>query len=224
MMLPEIAIRSIQHYLYCPHRWGLLEIDRAWAENFYVTRANLMHERVHDPAKSYMARGRKVFTSVPVYHDREPYNLYGVVDCLEMSPDKEGITINGSDERYRLCIVEYKPTKPKEKGYREDDLMQVFAQKICVDFVFGGDCEGVIYYADVKKRIRLPLRENYDIFDGRLRALLNEMRDQLADGRIPPIRKDQKCSGCSMKDLCMPSIKVIKNIRAEIEKIGSAEI
>ena len=94
-----------------------MEIDRAWAENFYVTRANLMHERVHDPAKSYMARGRKVFTSVPVYHDREPYNLYGVVDCLEMSPDKEGITINGSDERYRLCIVEYKPTKPKEKGY-----------------------------------------------------------------------------------------------------------
>ena len=28
----EITIRSIQHYLYCPHRWGLLEIDKAWAE------------------------------------------------------------------------------------------------------------------------------------------------------------------------------------------------
>ena len=24
----EITIRSIQHYLYCPHRWGLLEIDK----------------------------------------------------------------------------------------------------------------------------------------------------------------------------------------------------
>ena len=32
----------------------------------------------------------------------------------------------------------------------EDDLMQVFAQKICVDYVFGCDCDGVIYYADVK--------------------------------------------------------------------------
>lgn len=55
----EIAIRSIQHYLYCPHRWGLLEIDKAWAENIFVTKANLMHKRVHDPKKNYISRGKK---------------------------------------------------------------------------------------------------------------------------------------------------------------------
>ena len=38
--------------------------------------------------------------------------------------------------------------------------MQVFAQKICVDYVFDCDCEGYLYYADVKKRMRLPLSEN----------------------------------------------------------------
>ena len=53
----EISIRSIQHYLYCPHRWGLIEIDRAWAENYFVTKANLMHERVHTPAQGYLSRG-----------------------------------------------------------------------------------------------------------------------------------------------------------------------
>ena len=37
MKTQEIAIRSIQHYMYCPHRWGLMEIDRAWAENAFVT-------------------------------------------------------------------------------------------------------------------------------------------------------------------------------------------
>ena len=52
MNTAEITIRSIQHYLYCPHRWGLMEIDKAWAENVYVTKANLMHERVHDPEKN----------------------------------------------------------------------------------------------------------------------------------------------------------------------------
>ena len=79
----EISIRSIQHYLYCPHRWGLIEIDRAWAENYFVTKANLMHERVHDPNQGYLSRGRRVYTSVPVYNDRPEYQLYGVTDCIE---------------------------------------------------------------------------------------------------------------------------------------------
>ena len=60
----EITIRSIQHYLYCPHRWGLLEIDKAWEENIFVTKANLMHKRVHDQKKNNISRGKKVYTSV----------------------------------------------------------------------------------------------------------------------------------------------------------------
>lgn len=219
MSAEVIAIRSIQHYLYCPHRWGLLEIDKAWAENGFVTKANLMHERVHDPERSYYARGKKVYTSVPVYHDQEEYHLYGMVDCLEAKADDAGIRIAGNDRKYRLCIVEYKPTKPKNQPYREDDFMQVFAQKLCVDYVFGGDYRAVLYYADVKKRIELPIKENYEQSDQKLKQLLSEMRDCLKLGRIPAIPKGQKCSGCSMKDLCMPSVKQIKSLRSEIEKI-----
>ena len=224
MSTAEITIRSIQHYLYCPHRWGLLEIDKAWAENIFVTKANLMHDRVHDPDKSYTMRGKKVFTSVPVYNDSDQYNLYGITDCLELTKDKCGVAINGSEEKYHICIVEYKPTKPKNVEYREDDLMQVFAQKICVDYVFGCDCDGVIYYADVKKRIALPFKENFEEYDVKLKNILAEMRRNLATGHIPGIRKEQKCSGCSMKDLCMPSIKTVKDLQAEIEKIGKAEL
>lgn len=219
MNTEEITIRSIQHYMYCPHRWGLMEIDRAWAENIFVTKANLMHERVHDPDKHYTAKGRKVFTSVPVYNDLEEYNLYGVTDCLELLPDMNGVSIEGSKEKFRICIVEYKPTKPKDRLYREDDLIQVFAQKICVDYVFGGDADGVIYYSDVKKRVQLPLKENFEKYHAKLKTLLNEMRDRLKKGEIPPVVKGQKCSGCSMKDLCMPSLKPVKKLQFEIEKI-----
>ncbi len=224
MSTVEITIRSIQHYLYCPHRWGLLEIDKAWAENFFVTKANLMHERVHDPDRSYTLRGAKRFTSVPVYNDSDQYNLYGVTDCLEFTKDKYGITIDESNEKYHVCIVEYKPTKPQNVEYREDDLMQVFAQKICVDYVFGCDCDGVIYYADVKQRITLPLKENFREYDIKLKSILAEMRENLTTGHIPEIRKGQKCSGCSMKDLCMPSIRLIKDLKTEIEKIGKAAL
>lgn len=220
----EIAIRSIQHYMYCPHRWGLLEIDKAWAENAFVTKANLIHNRVHDPDRSYISKGKKVYTSVPVYNDLEAYNLYGVTDCLEMTKDKNGVSIDGSEEKYNICIVEYKPTKPKSKEYHEEDLMQVFAQKICVDYVFGSDCDAVLYYADVKKRIILPIRENFEMYDRLLKKLLKEMRDNFERGIIPPIRKGQKCSGCSMKDLCMPSVKRSKNFLTEIRKIQEMEV
>ena len=40
-MTDQIALRDLQHFLYCPHRWGLMHIDCAWAENYYVVKANL---------------------------------------------------------------------------------------------------------------------------------------------------------------------------------------
>lgn len=205
MRSEEITIRSIQHYMYCPHRWGLLEIDKAWAENVFVTKANLMHERVHDPNRNYTVRGRKVFTSVPVYNDLEEYNLYGVMDCLECKESKDGVDAFHDGKKYKLCIVEYKPTNSKQQTHRKDDLMQIFAQKICVDYVFHCDCETILYYADVKQRIPVDFTDSYREFDNELKDLLCEMRTNLREGIIPPIKKGQQCSGCSMKDLCMPS-------------------
>ncbi|MBQ9886782.1 MAG: CRISPR-associated protein Cas4 [Lachnospiraceae bacterium] len=222
MLNIEITIRSIQHYLYCPHRWGLIEIDRAWAENMFVTKANLIHRRVHNPDNNYTIRGKKVFTSVHVYNDN--YNLYGVVDCIEGTESEDGVYVHGSDKKYHLCIVEYKPTKPKNKEYNYDDLMQVFAQKICVDYVFECDCDAVLYYADIKKRIKLPLRENYFEYDRALKKLIEDMSDRLKNGIIPPINKSQNCNGCSMKDLCMPSYKTVMSLRKSIEKIKEEEL
>lgn len=224
MISEEISIRSIQHYMYCPHRWGLMEIDRAWAENAFVTKANLLHDRVHDPERNYISKGTRVYTSVPVYNDLEEYNLYGVTDCLELIKDRHGVQVGGSEDKYRIRIVEYKPTKPKDKDYHEEDLMQVFAQKLCVDYVFGGSCDAVLYYADVKKRISLPLNDNITEYDLQLKVILKEMRSYLELGRIPAIRKGQKCSGCSMRDLCMPSIKKEKNFLAELKKIQKLEV
>ena len=45
--MEQIAIRMLQHFLYCKHRWGLMEIDRAWAENAFIVKGNIVHERAH---------------------------------------------------------------------------------------------------------------------------------------------------------------------------------
>jgi len=196
--------------MYCQHRWGLIEIGRVWLENYFVTKANLLHEHVHDEKCRYFSSAQKVFHSVSVYLDDEPYNIYGVVDCLEAVRSNAGtVKIDGIEGKYSLNIVEYKPSKPKNALFNEEDLMQVFAQKLCVDHLFNTDCEAYVYYADVKKRIRLPLRENYQLYDSRLKEILAEMRGYMERGFIPHIEKGQKCSGCSFEEMCMP--KAVKS-------------
>ena len=62
------------------------------------------------------------------------------------------------------------------------------------------------------------------MYDVQLQKILGEMRMDLEKGVIPAIKKGQKCNGCSMKDLCMPSVKKVKSIVSEIQKICETEI
>ncbi|MDO4978285.1 MAG: CRISPR-associated protein Cas4 [Eubacteriales bacterium] len=199
------AIRSLQHYLYCPHRWGLMEIDQAWKENYFVVKANLLHERVHDPGK-YSAHNVKVFTDVSIWSDE--YDIYGRLDCLEY---KSG----------NYTIVEYKPTKPKNGLFRKDDLLQIYAQKKCVDVIFKTNCGTEIYYADEKRRHKIIFEEQEEDYELLLKSVLEEMHEWIDSGKIPPKRQNQKCGGCSMKDICMPGVfkKRRRSINTEIEAI-----
>lgn len=210
MMQENIPIRSVQHWMYCPHRWGLIEIDCAWAENCFVTKANILHERVHE-SNRYHSREKISYTAVKVYNDLPPYGIYGVTDCLEKKGD-------------RFSIVEYKPSQPKNALYYEEDLMQVFAQKLCVDHVFRCDSEGYLYYADTRKKVKLPLKENFAEYEQKLTAILADIREHLRTGTIPPIRKGQKCSGCSMKDMCMPGRKKFAGVDRSIKQLLESEL
>lgn len=209
----SISIRMIQHYLYCPHRWGLLEIDKAWAENYFVTKANILHERVHNPIKHYHTKNKKIYSSVEVYNHSKEYNIFGVLDSLEICTDFE-------KSSPAFNIVEYKPTKPKTDNFRFEDAMQVFAQKICVDSIFHCNCTGYLYYGNTKDRIKLPLQDEFDHYNQKLILTLQEMRNLKEYGIIPSISNSQKCHGCSLKDLCIPKLKTPKkNIQFQLKEL-----
>ena len=188
----DVTIRQIQHYLYCPHRWGLLEIDDAWAENYYVVKANLLHERVHSNTK-YKQREKTIYTSVPIWNEK--YGIYGITDSLEEINNK-------------YTIVEHKPTMPKNENFRTEDALQVFAQKVCVDSLFSCDCKAIIYYADKKKRVNLPFEKNeqYDKYEETLKTTISEIKRLREIRIIPNISKKQNCNGCSLRDTCLPNV------------------
>lgn len=202
-----INIRAIQHYMYCPRRFALLEVNDDWAENAFVVKANIQHQRVHDGSHSYSDSKKIVRSDIAVYNDMPEYDIFGVTDCIEFVRSKNGITLEGCDGEFTVKIIEYKPKAPKDNGFNETDAIQVFAQKICADSIWKCDCEAFIYYSDTRKRVKLPFDTEYEKYDTMLKNLLSEMREVLNEKHIPPRKKGQKCSGCSMADVCFPKEK-----------------
>lgn len=206
-MNTTINIRAIQHYMYCQRRYALLEINNDWAENAFVVKANIMHENVHSGERNFSDNRRIVRSAVSIYNDDPVYDIYGVADCIEFVRSADGDYISRLNGNYTVNIVEFKPQPPKCGDFHESDAIQVFAQKICVDYVFKCNSVGYLYYSKTRRRVKLPFEEEYKKYDNQLIDYLTKMRNILESAEIPLRIKGQKCSGCSISDLCFPKGK-----------------
>ena len=202
-----INIRDIQHYMYCPRRFALINTDNSWHENAYVVMANIMHNRVHSGKHKIVSNSKYELSDVYIYND--DLDILGKADCIEFDKSEKGVYIDRLNDKFNVKIIEYKPTKPKNADYNETDAIQVFAQKLCVDYIWKCNSEAYIYYADVRKRIKLPFDNNNDIYLRNIKRYIKDMSDIAQNNIIPKRSKGQKCSGCSMKDVCMPNTKNI---------------
>lgn len=220
-MSRAVTIRSIQHYLYCPRRYGLLEINRDWQENALVANGDLVHERVHSGEHEYSDKNGFCRSNVELYNDE--LDIYGKADCVEFerSGSAEYSPLLGG--RYAVRLIEYKPSKPKSALAERSDAIQCFAQKVCADSIFGVSCEGFMYYADVRRRVRLPFDTQYGEYYALLTDLLSQMRSVLESGTIPPRAKGQSCSGCSIESVCLPKTGEY-SVRDEILKIAWEDV
>lgn len=210
-----INIRDIQHYMYCPRRFALLAINGDWVENSFVVKANLMHEKVHNGDHSFSTRNKVVKSSVSIYNDEPEFDIFGVADCIEFERSARGPYVPELDDCFLIKVVEYKPKPPKEREFHESDAIQVYAQKVCVDYILNCDCECYIYYSDIRRRIKLPFDTERDKYHTMLAGYIKSMRDILDTENIPPMKKGQKCSGCSIEDVCFPK-SIGYNVKAII--------
>jgi CRISPR-associated exonuclease Cas4 len=204
-----INIRSIQHYMYCPRRFGLLEIDNDWRENAYVVKADILHENVHSGRHSFKGKSKVELSSITLYNDLPGIDIYGIADCVEFEKSDTGVFIKSLNGYYTVKVIEYKPRKPRNGQFNETDAIQVFAQKLCADYIWKCSSRVYIYYSDVKRRVELPFEREFDKYYALLMRLLEEMRGILNKHEIPQKRKGQVCKGCSLLDICLP--KVIKS-------------
>lgn len=189
MELEPIYLSRLQHYLYCPRQFGLIELEDVWLENRFTAEGQVLHQRVDQADKEKRGDIRTVW-ALRLAH--AALGMEGVADVVEYHrlPD-------GSE---RPFPIEYKRGKPK--SHRADEV-QLCAQALCLEEMEGiAVPEGALFYGEVRRRHLVE-------FDAALRDLTLQTIlacRAIVQSKITPkaIYQAAKCRHCSLIEQCRP--------------------
>jgi CRISPR-associated exonuclease Cas4 len=184
-----IPLSALQHYLFCPRQCALIHVEQIWVEDAATAEGRLLHERAD-------AGGRETRPGIRIARGLALRSLAlgvsGKADVVEFHDARQGR--NG-----RPFPVEYKRGKPK--AHRADEV-QLCAQAICLEEMFGAEVPGgALFYGVTRRRLAVT-------FDAELRGLTarvaTDARAMLAAGRTPLPVKTPACRRCSLEPSCQP--------------------
>lgn len=184
--MDPLPLSYINQFAYCPRRFWYMYVLGEMAENAHVLRGVLNHQRAHTPGQELTPAGTRVHRRVYVYSER--LGLAGICDLVE------------EDSQGQLTPVEYKQGR---QGKWNNDQVQLCAQALCLEEMTGQAIDhGYLFYFGSRRRVAVPftptLREQ-------TQSLLQEMREVLARGEIPPHTSQRaRCRGCSLAEICLP--------------------
>ena len=187
--LEPIYLSRLQHYLFCPRQFALIELEDVWVENQFTAEGQVLHQRVNQPAQE--KRGA-IRTAWALRLANEELGIEGVADVVEYHKQADGIEIP--------YPIEYKRGKPKT--HRADEV-QLCAQTLCLEEMHNITVpEGALFYGEVRRRHQVE-------FDDTLRNLtlqtIQACRD-IVESKITPkaIFQTSKCRNCSLIEQCHP--------------------
>jgi len=189
--MQTLYLSRLQHYLFCPRQFALIELECAWEENVFTAEGQVMHEKVN--SGGHDTRGSiKTVRTLRLGH--ETLGLEGVADVVEYHTDDNG--------QQTPFPIEYKRGKPK--SHRADEV-QLCAQALCLEDMHHCHVpKGALFYGKTRRRHAVD-------FDKELRQLtinaISECR-RIIDTRMTPkpTYSTSKCRNCSLKDICHPKI------------------
>ncbi|MUG33395.1 CRISPR-associated protein Cas4 [Psychrobacter sanguinis] len=189
--MQTLYLSRLQHYLFCPRQFALIELECAWEENVYTAEGQVMHEKVN--SGGHDTRGTiKTVRTLPLGH--KTLGLEGVADVVEYHTNEDG--------QQTPYPIEYKRGRPK--SHRADEV-QLCAQALCLEDMHNCQVpEGALFYGKTR-------RHHIVTFDDELRQLtleaINDCRHIIETGHTPkPSYSTSKCRHCSLKDVCHPKI------------------
>jgi CRISPR-associated exonuclease Cas4 len=187
--LEPIYLSRLQHYLYCPRQFALIELEDVWIENQFTAEGQVLHQRVN---QADLQKRGDVRIAWALRLSQAELGIEGVGDVVEFFKQ-----VDGSEIPYP---IEYKRGKPK--AHRADEV-QLCAQALCLEEMGGYSVpQGALFYGEVRRRQTV-------LFDAALRDLtlqtILECR-AIVQTKITPKAEYQakKCCACSLIDHCHP--------------------
>jgi CRISPR-associated exonuclease Cas4 len=178
-----IAIAALNQYSYCPHRCWRMFCAGEFVDNRYTLEGTSLHERVHTVGEGVREEVRQVRA---IWLKSERYRLIGKSDLIEESDGQ-------------WYPIEY---KRGNRGEFDNDELQVCAQALCLEEMFGQSIAvGYIYYAQSHQR---QLVEITDVLRQETIATIEAVTALLKTGRMPPAVYSPRCKGCSLYQQCLP--------------------
>ena len=195
-----IPLSYISQYNYCKRRAGLLMLEQQWSESTDTIKGRAEHENVHTLS---LVRKGNIFMISDMQIVSHSLSLIGRCDCIEAAPDDGGSVFPFLDEkRYSLYPIEYKHGKTRDEA---EYNLQLCAQAICLEEMFGCRIEnGAVFYISSHRRKEVA-------FDSNMRNMVSltakALETMLRTDDLPKSEKTSKCLKCSLKDICIPSVK-----------------
>ena len=197
---PLIPARMVNEFVYCPRLAYLMWTQGEWAETGDTVEGHRVHARVDRPnaplpapealeAQEGPARDKIVSRSLTLSS-----TTLGVIAKLDVAEAEDGV----------VTPVDYKRGKRPHvaEGAHEPERIQVCLQGLLLEENGYRVAEGMIYYAESRERVRIPLDE---ALRTAARTAVSELRLTVAQGRIPPPLKDSpKCPRCALVTVCLP--------------------
>jgi CRISPR-associated exonuclease Cas4 len=195
-----IPLSALQHWRYCPRQCALIHLEQAFEENIHTLRGQAVHGRVDQPGVEVRA-GLRVERALPVFSDR--LGLIGKADVVEFLADGTPYP------------VEYKHgTRHKKAEIAACDDLQLAGQALCLEEMTSRSVpEGALFYASSKRRRVVPITLE---LRAEVEATATAIRNMLAAGRTPPPVNDERCRGCSLRELCQPGALAARDTQADL--------
>lgn len=185
-----IYLSRLQHYLFCPRQFALIELEDIWTENQYTAEGQVLHQRVNQPDQQ--KRGA-IRTAWALRLANEELGIEGIADVVEYHKQ--------ADKTEIPYPIEYKRGKPKT--HRADEV-QLCAQALCLEEMHGVAVpEGALFYGEIRRRH--PVIFDTELRDLTLKTIL--ACRTIVQTKVTPKAQYQakKCKACSLIDQCHPN-------------------
>jgi CRISPR-associated exonuclease Cas4 len=205
-----VPVSALAHFLFCPRRAFLVHAEQLWAENQATAEGRVLHNKADLPLSTESRGTVRIARQLHLRSAR--LGLIGVADVVEFhlieggEQSRIGVPLAGLEGAWLPYPVEYKRGRLRsEEGYE----VQLCAQAICLEETLGVSITaGALYFGKNRRRKEVRLGDSLRV---KTEASTMALYGLLSSDIRPSAEFGAKCKQCSIEDLCMPQIPVLKH-------------